>query len=137
MYLVKYLAISVLGAIIGLTLSFPFGSTLLKMVSQNIVMENSSSVLLGVLCAAAVVFTIVLFCYLSTRKVKKFTPVDAVRSGTTGERYKKKGVIKLGKKPVRPVCFMAVNDILSSPKRFLIMLFTFFVGISMLTVGLN
>ena len=137
LYLVKYLAISVLGAIIGLTLSFPFGSTLLKMVSQNIVMENSNSVLLGVLCAAAVVCTIVLFCYLSTRKVKKFTPVDAVRSGTTGERYKKKGVIKLGKKPVRPVFFMAVNDILSSPKRFLIMLFTFFVGISMLMVGLN
>ena len=137
LYLVKYLAISVLGAIIGLTLSFPFGSTLLKMVSQNIVMENSNSLLLGVLCAAAVVCTIVLFCYLSTRKVKKFTPVDAVRSGTTGERYKKKGVIKLGKKPVRPVFFMAVNDILSSPKRFLIMLFTFFVGISMLMVGLN
>ena len=137
LYLVKYLAISVLGATIGLTLSFPFGSMLLKMVSQSIVMENGNSLLLGIICAAAVVCIIVLFCYLSTRKVKKFTPVDAVRSGTTGERYKKKGVIKLGKKPVRPVCFMAVNDILSSPKRFLIMLFTFFVGISMLMVGLN
>ena len=137
LYLVKYLAISVLGATIGLTLSFPFGSKLLKMVSQNIVMENGNSLLLGIICAAAVVCIIVLFCYLSTRKVKKFTPVDAVRSGTTGERYKKKGVIKLGKKPVRPVFFMAVNDILSSPKRFLIMLFTFFVGISMLMVGLN
>ncbi len=137
LYLVKYLAISVLGAIVGLALSFPFGSTLLKMVSQNIVMENSNSVLLGVLCAAAVVCTIVLFCYICTRKVKKFTPVDAIRSGTTGERYKKKGIIRLGKKPVQPVFFMAVNDILSSPKRFLIMLFTFFVGISMLMVGLN
>ena len=126
LYLVKYLAISVLGATIGLTLSFPFGSMLLKMVSQSIVMENGNSLLLGIICAAAVV------CI-----VKKFTPVDAVRSGTTGERYKKKGVIKLGKKPVRPVFFMAVNDILSSPKRFLIMLFTFFVGISMLMVGLN
>ena len=137
LYLVKYLAISVLGAIIGLTLSFPFGSMLLKMVSQSIVMENGNSLLLGIICAAAVVCIIVLFCYLSTRKVKKFTPVDAVRSGTTGERYKKKGVIKLGKKPVRPVFFMAVNDILSSPKRFLIMLFTFFVGISMLMVSMN
>lgn len=137
LYLVKYLAISVLGATIGLTLSFPFGSMLLKMVSQSIVMENGNSLLLGIICAATVVCIIVLFCYLSTRKVKKFTPVDAVRSGTTGERYKKKGVIKLGKKPVRPVFFMAVNDILSSPKRFLIMLFTFFVGISMLMVGLN
>jgi putative ABC transport system permease protein len=137
LYLVKYLAIYVLGATIGLTLSFPFGSMLLKMVSQSIVMENGNSLLLGIICAAAVVCIIVLFCYLSTRKVKKFTPVDAVRSGTTGERYKKKGVFKLGKKPVRPVFFMAVNDILSSPKRFLIMLFTFFVGISMLMVGLN
>lgn len=137
LYLVKYLAISVLGATIGLTLSFPFGSMLLKMVSQSIVMENGNSLLLGIICAAAVVCIIVLFCYLSTRKVKKFTPVDAIRSGTTGERYKKKGIIKLGKKPVSPVFFMAVNDILSSPKRFLIMLFTFFIGISMLMIGLN
>ncbi len=106
LYLIKYLAISIIGAIVGLALSFPFGS-------------------------------IVLFCYVSTRKVKKFTPVDAIRSGTTGERYKKKGIIKLGKKPVSPVFFMAVNDILSSPKRFLIMLFTFFIGISMLMIGLN
>ena len=60
--------------------------------------------------------------------------VTGLDSGTTSERYKKKGIIRLGKKPVRPVCFMAVNDILSSPKRFLIMLFTFFVGISMLMV---
>ena len=137
LYLVKYLAISVLGATIGLTLSFPFGSMLLKTVSQSIVMENGNSLLLGIICAAAVVGIILLFCYLSTRKVKKFTPVDAIRSGTTGERYNKKGIIKLGKKPMRPVFFMAVNDILSSPKRFLIMLFTFFVGISMLMVGLN
>ena len=137
LYLVKYLAVSVVGAAIGLALSFPFGDMMLKSVSKSIVMDSSNCVLLRVLCAAAVVCIIVLFCYLSTRKVKKFTPVDAVRSGTTGERYKKKGVIKLGKKPVRPVFFMAVNDILSSPKRFLIMLFTFFVGISMLMVSMN
>ena len=137
LYLVKYLAISIIGAIVGLALSFPFGSMLLKMVSQSIVMDNAGGALLSILCAAAVVGIIVLFCYISTRKVKKFTPVDAIRSGTTGERYKKKGIIKLGKKPVRPVFFMAVNDILSSPKRFLIMLFTFFVGVSMLMIGLN
>ena len=137
LYLVKYLAISIAGAVIGFAVSIPFGSMLLKMVSQSIVMDNSGTVILSILCAAAVVGIIVLFCFFSTRKVKKFTPVDAIRSGTTGERYKKKGIIRLGKKPVKPVFFMAVNDILSSPKRFLIMLFTFFVGISMLMVCLN
>lgn len=137
LYLVKYLAISVIGAIVGLALSFPFGSMLLKSVSQSIVMDSAGGALLSILCSIAVVGIIVLFCYISTRKVKKFTPVDAIRSGTTGERYKKKGIIRLGKKPVRPVFFMVVNDILSSPKRFLIMLFTFFVGVSMLMIGLN
>ena len=137
LYLIKYLAISIIGAIVGLALSFPFGSMLLKMVSQSILMDSAGGVLLSILCAISVVGIIVLFCYVSTRKVKKFTPVDAIRSGTTGERYKKKGIIKLGKKPVSPVFFMAVNDILSSPKRFLIMLFTFFIGISMLMIGLN
>lgn len=137
LYLIKYLAISVVGAVIGLALSFPFGSMLLKMVSQSILMDSAGGVLLSILCAISVVGIIVLFCYVSTRKVKKFTPVDAIRSGTTGEQYQKKGIIKLGKKPVSPVFFMAVNDILSSPKRFLIMLFTFFIGISMLMIGLN
>ena len=137
LYLIKYLAISVVGSVIGLALSFPFGSMLLKMVSKSILMDSAGGVLLSILCAAAVVGIIVLFCYISTRKVKKFTPVDAIRSGTTGERYKKKGIIRLGKKPIKPVPFMAINDILSSPKRFLIMLFTFFVGISMLMVCLN
>lgn len=137
LYLIKYLAISIIGAIVGLALSFPFGNILLKMVSKTILMDSADGVLLSILCAIAVVGIIVLFCYISTRKVKRFTPVDAIRSGTTGERYKKKGIIKLGKKPVKPVFFMAFNDILSSPKRFLIMLFTFFVGISMLMVCLN
>ena len=137
LYLVKYLAISIVGAVIGYAFSIPFGNMLLKIVSQSILMDNADGIMLSILCAAAVVGIIVLFCFLSTRKVNKFTPVDAIRSGTTGERYKKKGIIRLGKKPVRPVFFMAVNDILSSPKRFLIMLFTFFVGISMLMIGLN
>lgn len=70
LYLVKYLAVSVVGAAIGLALSFPFGNMMLKSVSKSIVMENSNGVLLRVLCAAAVVCIIVLFCYLSTRKVK-------------------------------------------------------------------
>ena len=105
LYLVKYLAISVIGTTVGLALSFPFGSMLLKTVSQSIVMDSAGGALLSILCAIAVVGIIVLFCYISTRKVKKFTPVDAIRSGTTGERYKKKGIIRLGKKPVRPCVF--------------------------------
>ena len=136
-YMVKYLAISVVGAVVGLILSFPFGNMLLLRVSGSIVMTYSNGALLGVLCAFVVVAAILLFCWVSTRRVKKFTPVDAIRNGSTGENYKKKRIIHFNAKPVRPVLFMAVNDVLSGIKHFLIMLLTFFVGISMIMVCLN
>ncbi|MBQ9887111.1 MAG: ABC transporter permease [Lachnospiraceae bacterium] len=137
LYLIKYMFIAIFGAVIGFFLSIPFGSMLLNAVSSSIVMDNNNRLLYGILCAIAVVGIILAFCFLSTGRIKSFTPVDAIRSGTTGERYKKKSVISLSKSHARPIFFMAVNDILSSPKRFLIMLFTFFVGISILMVCLN
>ena len=137
LYLIKYMFIAIFGAVIGFFLSIPFGNMLLNAVSSSIVMDNNNRLLYGVLCAIGVVGIILAFCFLSTGRIKSFTPVDAIRSGTTGERYKKKSVISLNKSHARPIFFMAVNDILSSPKRFLIMLFTFFVGISILMVCLN
>ena len=137
LYLVKYLALALLGAAAGLALSFPFGGMLLDVVSESIVMDDAGGALLGTVCSAGVVGVILLFSFLSTRRVTTYTPVDAIHSGETGERYGKKGVLRLGQKPIRPAFFMAVNDILSSPKRFLTMLLTFFVGASILMILLN
>ena len=137
LYLVKYLALALFGAAVGLALSFPFGGMLLNVVSESIIMDHASGALLETVCSAGVVGIILLFSFLSTRRVRTYTPVDAIHSGETGERYGKKGILRLGQKPVRPVLFMAVNDILSSPKRFLTMLLTFFVGVSILMILLN
>ena len=137
LYIVKYLATSIVGAIIGLTLSIPFGNMLLQQVSENIVIEGNNRYILNIIFAIAIVLIIMLFCYRCTGKVKKFSPVDAIRNGTTGERFKKKGVIKLSKSKLKPVPFMAVNDILSGVKRFGIMLITFTIGILLITIMVN
>lgn len=137
LYLVKYLAMSVVGAVIGFIASIPLGNLFLQQTAQSILMKSENSIVLGALCSVAVIAVILLFCRLSTRKVKKFTPVDAIRNGTTGERYKKKGLIRLGGKRIRPVPFMAINDILSGMKRFGIMLVTFTIGVLMITIILN
>ena len=137
LYLVKYFAMSVVGAVVGFIASIPLGNLFLKQTAQSILMKSENSVLLGAVCSVAVIAVILLFCRLSTRKVKKFTPVDAIRNGTTGERYKKKGLIRLGGKKIRPVPFMAINDILSGMKRFGIMLATFTIGVLLITIILN
>lgn len=137
LYLIKYFATSIVGAIIGLILSIPFGNMLLQQVSENIVIEGNDRYILNIIFAIAIVLIIMLFCYRCTGKVKKFSPVDAIRNGTTGERFKKKGVIKLSKSKLKPVPFMAVNDILSGVKRFGIMLITFTIGILLITIMVN
>ncbi|MBR1742212.1 MAG: FtsX-like permease family protein [Lachnospiraceae bacterium] len=137
LYLVKYFAISVIGAVIGFLISIPFGNLLLKQTGETIILSHSGFLFFGIASAVLVIFIILLFCYRSTRQIKTFTPVDAIRNGTTGERYRKKGVLKLYHSSLKPVPFMACNDILSSIKRFAIMLITFSIGILLISVIAN
>ena len=132
LYLVKYMGLSVIGAAIGLVLSFPFGEMLMSVSSQTIIVGNQSPILVNVLCAVLVIAVILLFCYGCTGQVKKLTPIDAIRNGQTGERFRKKSVMSLGKSKLPATSFLALNDIVSSPKRYSIITLTFFLCLSLL-----
>lgn len=136
LYLVKYFVMSVAGAIIGFIAGIPFGNMFLQQASENIMM-TSGGYLINIICAVVVIGIIMLFCYRCTAKVKKFTPVDAIRNGSVGERFKRKSLMKLSKSKLRPVPFMAANDILCGIKRFVIMSLTFTTGLLLITIILN
>ena len=121
LYLVKYFGIAVIGAFIGLLLSIPFGNALIRSVSDYMVLGNDHTVLISIACSIFVVLIIMLFCWRCTRRIKKLSPIDAVRSGQTGERFKKKGLMHLGKSKLGATGFLAFNDIFSSPKQFCVM----------------
>lgn len=118
LYIVKYLMMAIVGAVIGFVASIPFGELLLESVSKKMVLGTDNAVFINLLGSVLVVCVIVLFAYLCTGKIKKSTPVDAIRSGQTGERYKNKSVLRIHKCPTGNALFMAMNDVLSSPKRF-------------------
>ncbi len=124
-YLVKYLAISVVGAIIGTALSFPFGSLLTDISSSSVMVESDGNVITNILCAIAVIAVIMLFAFICTRKANKLSPVDAIRNGQTGERFRRKGFLHLSKSRLGATTFMAANDVMSAPKRFLIIIVVF------------
>jgi putative ABC transport system permease protein len=129
--MVKYAVLALVGAIIGFFASIPFGEMMLRSVSETMVMEAVGGVLVNGLCSVQVVAVTLLFCFSCTGKVKKYTPVDAIRSGTTGERFKKKGILRLSKFPMKPGAFMSFNDVLSSPKRFGIVIVIFALCLSL------
>ena len=132
LYLVKYLGLSVIGAVIGLVLSFPFGAMLMSVSSQNIIVSNSNPIFVNILCAVLVIAVILSFCYGCTGKVKKMTPIDAIRNGQTGERFRKKSVMSLAESKLPATPFLALNDIVSSPKRYSIITLTFFLCLSLM-----
>ncbi|MCI6552515.1 MAG: ABC transporter permease [Lachnospiraceae bacterium] len=125
LYVVKYLMMAVTGAVIGFFASIPFGNLLLQSVSENMVLGNENAVLMNVSGAVLVFCVILLFAYFCTGKVKKATPIDAIRSGQTGERYRKKTVFRIHKSHTGTALYMAINDILSSPRRFLTIIVSF------------
>ena len=137
LYLIKYMALAILGAIAGFICSFPFADLLMEKTKETMVISDEGSVMLSVISALAVVMIVLFFSFRSTRQIKKFTPVDAIRNGSTGERYHKKGLLKLSKSGSRPVPFMAINDILSGIKRFTVMIIIFTIGILLVMIALN
>lgn len=137
LYMIKYLALALIGVAIGFFTSIPFGNMMLDSISQSIVMDTQNTYFINIICSLAVIAIILLFCFVCTGKSKKFTPVDAIRNGETGKRYKKKGLLKLSKTPLKPSLFLAINDVLSNPKRFGTMILTFTICLSLVLVLVN
>ncbi len=137
--LIKYLAITIIGVLIGFVVSFPFGNTLLKQSSGNILMKSSTgNTFVNIACSILVVLIVLLFCYTCTRKLNKFSAIDAIRNGSTGESFKGKSRLKLKNyKKIRVPMFIAFNDILCNLKRFVVLILTFCIGTVLIIIPLN
>lgn len=137
LYLTKYLMLAVIGAFVGFFMSIPFSDLLLRSVSSNMVLEADNHFLLSVLGAILVVIVILLYAFRCTKLVKKSSPIDAIRSGQTGERYKKKSPFRLVKSHGSTGFFMAVNDVFSAPRRYMTIIITFFLCTLFVLVFVN
>lgn len=134
LYIVKYLAIAAVGAFIGFFCSVPMSRMMMKNVTKNMVLASENSILMGAVSSVAVVVIILLFCYGCTRRIKKLSPIDAVRNGQTGERFKKKSFMHLGCSKLPSTAFMSLNDVLSAPKRFAVITLIFTLCMLMMTL---
>ena len=131
LYIVKYMSLAIVGAVIGFFISIPFGNMLIKSTTENMVLGNTKGVAINAIGALLVVVVTVLFAHFYTGKVKKASPVDAIRNGQTGERYKTKTLYKLKNSHLRINLYMAINDILSAPRRYITIIISLFVCLSL------
>lgn len=138
LYLSKYFMIAVVGAVLGGIGSTPFSEMLLSEVTQSMLIEQGGkNIGLSVVVSIIVVLIVLGFAYFSTGKIKKMTPLDAIRSGNNGERFQKKGVLRLSKWKMRPTTFMACNDVLSETKKYIVLAITSMISIWLVVMLLN
>ena len=138
LYLSKYLLMAMVGAALGFFASIPFGRILLKQVTEKIVIQEiGGGAGMSFLISILVVLLVVLFGYLSTRRIKKLTPMDAIRSGNNGERFKRKGLLHLAGSKWRATTFLAGNDCVSEFRKYLVLLITSAVGIWLVIMPVN
>lgn len=137
LYIAKYFAIALIGTAVGLGLSFPFSRIMLNGISGKIIISGEDNFLINIAAAIFAGAVVVLFSYLCTRKIRKFSPIDAIHSGETGERFKKKGILRLGRSHMPTVPFMALNDIFSGVKNYISMIIIFILGTLLVIIPVN
>lgn len=138
-YIIKYFVLVCIGAILGGIISFPVGDALLNSVNKTMLMQNSAkNSLVNIICMFFVVALVLLLCYLSMKKLNKLSAIDAIRCGQTGERFQKKSFIRLHKrKEMATPIYMALNDVISNLKQYIVLLLVFTVGIVLIILPVN
>lgn len=134
LYLVKYFAMAVLGAVLGFALSIPFGNLLLKTLSSSMVIANRDPFGINLICTVIILLLVLLFCRRCVRMLQRFSPADAVRSGNIGESSGGKHHFSLGKSRMRPGLYLPLNDIFSGVKQYLVMGLAFTVCLLLVLV---
>lgn len=137
LYIMKYLMISVIGTTIGLILSIPFSKLMLREISEKIIISGGDHVLINICAAVFAGAAVVLFSYFCTKNICRFSPIDAIHNGETGERFRKKGFLRLGRSHIPPVPFMALNDIFSGIKSYVSMILIFILGTLLVIIPIN
>lgn len=138
-YLVKYFALISVAAVLGCFLSIPVSNIMLQTIGRTMLLENAAvNIKMNMLCAGIVALIVLVLCWFSTNRLKKYTAISAIRSGQSGERFYRKSVLKLHRcRNLKTPFFLAMNDILSNIKQYVVLILTFAMGMIIIILPLN
>jgi len=138
-YIIKYLSISLIGGVIGFFLSFLYTNIMMQRISKRIIMQTTYiSYILAVGSVAFIIVITMMFCMMCSRKINKMSAIDAIRQGGTGERFSASRKLKLSKRHLMSTqTYLALSDLISGFKRFIILMITFLFGTVLIIVPIN
>lgn len=139
LYIMKYVAMGSVGSAFGFFLSIWFQSIVINLLGKNIIIQQTKrNLILNLICCIMVVFIIILYSFLVTRKINRLSVMDAIRDGNRGERFHNTHHFTLNKHmKCSSILFLAIRDILSQWKQYISLTITFALGIIFIILPLN
>lgn len=135
----KYIGFALLGGVVGVVGGLPVSKLLLDTFSPNMTAPPiNTKLLLGTLAVLAISVVMVLFSVSVMRRINKISVIDAIHGENRGERFGNSTALFLYKRNKMPVpLYLAVSDILKRFKRYLFLLISYVLGISVLLITFN
>ena len=124
--MIKYSAIAFFGSLIGFFAGIPLTDLLLKNSSKSIVLVTSFGLAPNFCGALIIIITVTAYAWICTGRVNRFTPLDAIRFGQSGERFTLKKGVRIPDRKLPIPLWLAINDIICSPRRYLTILLSFY-----------
>lgn len=123
LYVTKYLGLTMVGSLVGFTLSIPFCNRIGQMqtgVVPRMELHN------GTYLASIVIWVMMIFVYSMTivvlRRIKRQSAMDAIRKGNVGETYQPHTLLSLSKwKHGSISLYLAISDMFAHRKHTLMM----------------
>ncbi|MEK8213677.1 ABC transporter permease [Paenibacillus sp. FSL L8-0463] len=139
LYLAKYSGLAVAGCTAGFCISLPLTELMSRKISQYIIVPGGiAGMLVSIASAVVIVAVTLLFCSMCMRKINKASPIDAIRQGHTGERFKASRKIYLHKSKALPTAmFLALSDVLNRLKSYTALILTFILSTAIIIIPIN
>ena len=135
----KYVFFTLMGSVAGVIGGLPAVRLLLSIFTpNNITPDSKVMLLLGIPSELAVAVIMILFAMNVMRRINRISVVDAIHGENRGERFGSSAVIFLYKRRKMPVpLYLAVSDILKRFKRYLFLIISYVLGISIVLITVN
>ncbi len=138
LYTTKYFVLAAAGTLLGFVASIPFSKILISQVTEKLVIkEDGTGILFQFTASMAILVLVTLAGYHSTGRIKKMTPMDAIRRGNNGERFRRKGLFQLQGSRRTATTFLACNDVVCELRKYLVLVITGVLGVWLIAMPVN
>ena len=135
----KYIAFAVIGGIIGVFIGIPIGSYLIDRFFENMSYAITGiDIVVSAIATASITVLVILYILIALRRIDRISVMDAITGENRSESIGRKNRFMLTKRKKMSVpFFLALSDIFTKLRRYIMLLIAFTVGSMMVMITIQ